>query len=176
MPANIIGASIDLILGAVGGYFLIRFLADKLNLRGWKRTVFIAGITTVISAVSAVIGYFIGPYVQKAGQALLSGLKKLFTNKIGTQVGNLGTITKNTKPIIKGITNHGALRMAERDITKEVAQVIINKGIAIAQSGGKVLYLTKTGVVVLNDVGEIVIAYGSDQFDDTMRAIIELLF
>ena len=40
-PANVIGAVISGILGAVGGYFLSRWLADKIGLDGWKRSVFI---------------------------------------------------------------------------------------------------------------------------------------
>lgn len=43
-----------------------------------------------------------------------------------------------------------------------MAQTIVNNGIAISQSGGKVLYLTKAGVVVLNHLGYIVTTYGSN--------------
>ena len=57
-----------------------------------------------------------------------------------------------------------------------MAQTIVNNGIAISQSGGKVLYLTKAGVVVLNHLGYIVTTYGSKYFDETMKAIFELLF
>lgn len=76
-PANVIGAVIGGILGAVGGYFLSRWLADKLNLTGWKRTVFIVGISAIITAGAAVIGYFLGPYVQKVWQKIINFLKGL---------------------------------------------------------------------------------------------------
>ena len=36
-PANVIGAIVGGIIGAVGGYFLSRWLADKIGLSGWKR-------------------------------------------------------------------------------------------------------------------------------------------
>ena len=130
----------------------------------------------MITAAAGVIGYFIGPYVQKAGQALMTSIKRLYAKRIGAQVGRLGTITKNTKPLIKGLTDHGGRRLFERGVTQSMAQTIVNNGIAISQSGGKVLYLTKSGVVVLNHLGYIVTTYGASYFDDTMKGIVELLF
>ena len=63
--ANIVGGVIGGIVGAIGGYFLSNWFADKLKLSGWKRNVFVWGLTAVITATSVVIGYFIGPYVAK---------------------------------------------------------------------------------------------------------------
>ena len=65
IAANIIGAVIGGIIGAVGGYFLAGWLADRLNLRGWGRSLFIAGLTALIGAAAVAIGSFIGPYVAK---------------------------------------------------------------------------------------------------------------
>lgn len=76
-PANIIGAIIGGIIGAVGGYFLTRWMADRIGLTGWKRTVFIVGLTAVITASASVIGYFIGPYVSKAGKSIMNALRSL---------------------------------------------------------------------------------------------------
>ena len=149
-PANIIGALIGLILGAVVGYFLSRFLADKIGLKGWKRTLFIIGISAIISAAATVIGYFIGPYITKAFKTVLNGLRSIFKPKLGTQLGRWGTLIKNTKPVIKGLTKHGLQRMAQRGVSEALAQKIINTGYAVSQSGGKVLYFTNEGVVVLN--------------------------
>lgn len=47
-----------------------------MNLKGWKRNLFIWGLTALIGAAAA-IGYFVGPYVAKAWHALqakISGL------------------------------------------------------------------------------------------------------
>ena len=66
--ANAIGALIGLVVGLVGGYFLSGWIADKLGLKGTKRKIFIAGITAVITASAAAIGYFIGPYAVKLSQ------------------------------------------------------------------------------------------------------------
>lgn len=79
VAANIIGAIIGGIIGAVGGYYLANFLADKLNLRGWKRNVFVWGLTALIGASAAAIGWFLGPYVARAWAwitARLAGLLK----------------------------------------------------------------------------------------------------
>ena len=175
-PANVIGAVVGLILGAVGGYFLSRFIADKIGLTGWKRKAFIFGISAIISAAAAVIGYFIGPYIGKAFKALLDGLRGLFKPKFGTQLGRLGTLTPNNKPAIKGLTQHGLQRMAQRGVSKALAQKIINTGYAVAQSGGKILYFTKEGVVVLTETGKVVTAYSSAYFDETMKAIVSLFY
>ena len=175
-PANVIGAAVGFVLGAVGGYFLSRFLADELGLKGWKRTVFVVGISAIISATAAVIGYFIGPYIAKAAKSLLNSLRGLFKPKFGTQLGRLGTLTRNTKPVIKGLTDHGLKRMTERGVSKALAQKIVNTGYAVAQHGGKVLYFTKEGVVVLTSTGQIVTAYSSAYFDEAIQAIVSLFY
>ena len=77
VAANVIGAIVGGVIGAIGGYVLTRWLADRLNLKGWKRNLFIWGLTAIIGATAAAIGYFVGPYVAKAWYAFrakLSGL------------------------------------------------------------------------------------------------------
>ena len=86
----------------------------------------------------------------KAFKTVLNGLRSIFKPKLGTQLGRWGTLIKNTKPVIKGLTKHGLQRMAQRGVSEALAQKIINTGYAVSQSGGKVLYFTNEGVVVLN--------------------------
>ena len=77
IAANVIGAIVGGIIGAVGGYFLTRWLANRIGLRGWKRNVFIWGLSAIITASAATIGYFVGPYVARAWtifSAKLAGL------------------------------------------------------------------------------------------------------
>ena len=78
-PANVIGAAIGAVIGAVGGYFLSKYLADKLHLTGKKRKVFIAGLTALTTVSAAIIGYFIGPYVAKMGKQAINSLKQAIT-------------------------------------------------------------------------------------------------
>ena len=107
---------------------------------------------------------------------MLNGLRTLFKPRYGTKIGRLGTLTRNTKPAIKGLTQHGIQRMAQRGVSKALAQKIINTGYAVSQGGGKVLYFTKEGVVVLNAAGQVVTAYSSAYFDEAMQAIISLFY
>lgn len=95
-PANVIGAAIGAVIGAVGGYFLSRYLADRLNLKGWKRTLFITGITAVITAGAGVIGYFIGPYVAKAATKVINSLKTLIKRVGFKSRGSTGRTVANS--------------------------------------------------------------------------------
>lgn len=122
IATNVVGAAIGIVVGLVEGYFLSRFLADKLNLKGWTRSLFIVGITAIITAAAGVIGYFIGKYIKNLGSALMKGIKGIFKPKIGTKIGRLGTLAKNTKPAIKGLTRHGLKRMAERGVSESLAK------------------------------------------------------
>ena len=96
--------------------------------------------------------------------------------KIGSQIGRLGKLSKNTRPLIKGLTKHGLERMTQRGVSKSLAQGIIKGGYAITQSGGKTLFFTKAGVVVLNKAGEVVTAYSSKFFDAAMQQIIKQFY
>ena len=78
--------------------------------------------------------------------------------------------------VIKGLTKHGLQRMTQRGVSKALAQKIINTGYAVAQGGGKVLYFTKEGVVVLTSAGQVVTAYSSAYFYEAMQAIVSLFY
>lgn len=49
-------------------------------------------------------------------------------------------------------------------------------GKALQQSGDKVLYVTKEGVVVIDSIGKVITAFTSDYFDAKMQQVIETLF
>jgi len=170
-PANIIGG----ILGGATGAALGHLLAKLLGLKGWKKWALIAAATVG----GATLGAFLGPYIAKLGSKVAAklGLKATMSiPKYGTQIGKLGKLTENLKPIIQGTTKHGLERMTERGITQVFAQNIIQNGYAIAQSSGKTLFFTEAGVVVLNKFGEIVTAYTSQYFDSSMKQIISQFF
>ena len=149
IAANVIGAVIGGIVGAVGGYFLTNWLADKLNLHGWKRNVFVWGLSAVIGAAAAVIGYFIGPYVAKAWSAWcakLSGLLK------GT-FKSIGKITSKKMSHIN-VSKHLWGKVIKK-VTPTQIQTIINQGIRkgswnlLSDGSAKILYKYKGKIIVI---------------------------
>lgn len=108
-PANVIGAVIGGIIGAIGGFFLTNWLADKLKLHGWKRNLFVWGLTAVITAAAAVIGYFIGPYVAriavKLGRFVVNLVKKgkIVFKRLSSSVKSfVRTLIKHTCCFVSG--------------------------------------------------------------------------
>ena len=143
-PANIIGAIIGGIVGAIGGYFLSRWLADKIGLKGWKRTIFIVGVSAVITATAGAIGYFIGPYIAKIGNSLLNSILTLSREQVLSAV-------KNAKP--NKINHILQLRHAWKSVcngtwsaVSKVIQHVINSGVTkIQQSSGNIIYYMNYG-------------------------------
>ena len=166
--ANIIGA----VVGGVAGAALGVLLARKLGLTGWKKWALISAATVG----GAVLGAFLGPYLAKIGSSVAAKLGIKSIPKLGSQIGRLGKLVKNTKPAIKGLTRHGLQRMAQRGVSQSMARNIVRSGHAIAQSGGKTLFFTQAGVVVLNKAGEVVTAYSSKFFDAAMKEIIRKFY
>ena len=98
---------------------------------------------------------------------------------IGTNLGKVGTlITNNGQRVVNwgNMTLHGVERMAERGITQEMINLWVKNGAAIQQSGDKVLYITRQGAVVLDQLGRVVTAYSCQEFTPEMLKIIETLF
>ena len=167
-PANIIGGIIGGVAGAALGYLL----AEALGLKGWKKWALVSAATIR----GAVLGAFLGPYVAKLGGKVAAKLGIKSIPKIGSKIGRLGKLVKNTKPVIKGLTKHGLQRMSQRGVSESMARNIVKSGYAIAQSGGKTLFFTQAGVVVLNKTGEVVTAYSSKFFDAAMKEIIRQFY
>lgn len=66
--------------------------------------------------------------------------------------------------------------MAQRGVSQSMARNIVRSVHAIAQSGGKTLFFTQTGVVVLNKADEVLNAYSSTFFDAAMKEIIRQFY
>ena len=98
-PANLIGAVIGAIIGAVGGYFLTRWMANRLGLKGWRRNAFVWGLTAVISATASVIGYFVGPYISRLGRSAINSIKKALINSACFTKGTLISTEQGHIPI-----------------------------------------------------------------------------
>jgi hypothetical protein len=150
-------------------------LADYLEISGWKKWALMAAC----AVGGSVLGAFLGPYIAKLGTEVATYLGIQAAKAIpliGTQIGKLGKLVDSLKPIIQGVTQHGQERMIERGISRALAQDIVSSGYAIEQSGGKVLYFTQEGVVVLNNLMEIVTAYLAAEFDAAMQEIIQQFY
>ena len=124
IAANIIGAIIGGVIGAVGGYFLTRWLADKLKLSGWKRKAFIAGLTAVLTASAAAIGYFVGPYVAKAWSYLGARLTGLVRNSFR----GIGKITTSKMKHIN-VGKHLWSKVLGRNVTNTNIKTLIYKAV-----------------------------------------------
>jgi hypothetical protein len=98
---------------------------------------------------------------------------------IGTCFGNLGVVVANNpKHVIHwSKTNfHGLKRLAERGVTQRMADTWVRTGKALEQPGGKILYVTKEGAVVVGKEGNIITVWTKETFDANMIRVVEQLF
>jgi hypothetical protein len=64
--------------------------------------------------------------------------------------------------------------MISRGVTEELLKrVVSNPTVVLAQSGGKTLFLTKEGVVVLDKSGLVVTAYTRKEFEKKILDILK---
>lgn len=101
------------------------------------------------------------------------------TATLGDTFGKMGEYVKS--PGIKvdwsQYAQHGFDRLAQRGMSKELVESIVQNGKALSQNGGaKFAFVTEQGVVVLSKEGKLVTAWSSAYFDDAMKEIIKLLF
>jgi len=99
--------------------------------------------------------------------------------KFGDDFGKMGVFTKN--PGIKvdwsQFAEHGLERMAERGLTKDMIESIVQNGKVLSQNGGsKFVYITQEGVVIVSNLGKLITAWGKDNFDPNMTEIVTKLF
>ena len=97
----------------------------------------------------------------------------------GDVFGKMGTYIAN--PGIKIdwslFAAHGWERMAERGITKDMVESIIQNGKVLSQNGGnKFAYITPEGVAVISKEGKLITAWGRQYFDENMIEIVNKLF
>ena len=149
IAANVIGSVIGGIVGVVGGIFLTNWLADKLKLSGWKRNVFVWGLTAVIGAAAAVIGYFIGPYIAKAWSSLCGKLTAL----VKQSFHKIGQISAKKMSHIN-VSKHLWSRVMKKVTTKEIQSIIkagVHKGKwELLKNGSvKITYKYKGQIIVI---------------------------
>lgn len=98
--------------------------------------------------------------------------------KIGTSFGKLGTLIKYKKIGINWgkTTAHMLKRMSERGMSKSTIEWVIKNGKRLQQGADKFIYITKKGAVVIDNTGTLITGYGSNYFDDAMKAVVKQLF
>jgi hypothetical protein len=94
---------------------------------------------------------------------------------IGTTFGKIGRMIEPVAGEIKGITGYAAGRMSQRGVTNELMNAIVSKPLAVfEQAGGKRLFLSGQGVVVLDSRGIVVTTYSKQYFDKFMKDVVRI--
>ena len=107
-PANVIGA----VIGVVGGAILGLALANYFNLKGWKRW----AVTASTSLLLGIVGWFAGPVIWKgikAAVAYLITTGTMLYHKIQSWVANALGLTRQWLASIFGKAYGGLSRAAE---------------------------------------------------------------
>ena len=102
--ANIVGG----VIGGVAGAALGALLAKELGLSGWKKALFIAGVT----AAGAALGAFLGPYMAKLGGKIASMTKSVASSFKAT-VQSARAAIKHSKAVTKLINNASKLKRSK---------------------------------------------------------------
>ena len=102
--ASIVGG----VIGGVAGAALGALLAKELGLSGWKKALFIAGVT----AAGAALGAFLGPYMAKLGGKIASMTKSVASSFKAT-VQSARTAIKHSKAVTKLINNASRLKRSK---------------------------------------------------------------
>jgi hypothetical protein len=126
----------------------------------------VAAIGTEISSSIPML-YNTAVTIGTVGSALLddTGQSQL---PIGTKVGQLGTVIENKSTSLSelgGFTRHGINQIVARGVKPEyIKETLSSPLVTLEQSGGTILYLSKSAVVVLNQAMKVVTAYTSKEF------------
>jgi hypothetical protein len=98
---------------------------------------------------------------------------------LGTQFSKLGTLVANNGSQVINWANsqsYGLARMAERGVTQKMADLWVQTGKVLQQSGDRFIYITQQGAVVVDNAGRLVTAYTSKYFDANMLEVVRQLF
>lgn len=84
----------------------------------------------------------------------------------GTQVGNLGTIVENPNLTLNwtNARTHALNRMNQQGITQEVFENLVKNGVPIRQDASTFLFLNRSGVAVVSELGIPQTVYMADKF------------
>ncbi|MCG7410894.1 DUF4258 domain-containing protein [Paenibacillus sp. ACRRX] len=99
--------------------------------------------------------------------------------KIGDSFGKAGILVRNPEIKIEWskVSSHGLERMAERGVTRSMAESWVKNGKALSQNNGsKHLYFSKEGAAVVANDGTLVTVIPKSKFDDAYNLLSISLF
>ena len=91
---------------------------------------------------------------------------------------SIGTAVSPSKEKIEigSINDHASKRMAERNITKEIAQSYVDNAIVEMSQNNKTLYLSEEGAtVLLKEDNRFITTYSKNDFEDGIKSILEVV-
>jgi hypothetical protein len=97
---------------------------------------------------------------------------------IGRSFGRLGTVVENPGIQLSGFAGsvdpgHAVNQIINRGLSPALIQATLNNPtVVLQQAGGRFLFLTEQAVVVINDAGQVVTAYGQKEF---LPGVLEVL-
>lgn len=94
------------------------------------------------------------------------------TVPVGSAFGKLGKVVANRGLRITSVSTHAINQAITRGISPTALSIVRNPSVVLQQSSGNYLYLSRTGVVVLNAEGKMITTYSSQFFDDAINGII----
>ncbi|MFT4172085.1 MAG: RHS repeat-associated core domain-containing protein, partial [Rhodocyclaceae bacterium] len=93
---------------------------------------------------------------------------------LGKDFGKLGTVVENPNLKIESLHPHYLDRKLERGVTSsQVMEAIKSPSVVLQQKGGGYLYLTQDAAVVINKNGRLVTTYGSRNFDESIKNVLD---
>ena len=139
-PANVIGAVVAGIIGAIGGHYLGNWFADSLNINGWKRWAFVKGVTSLVGAAAAAVGWFVGPYISKAWGTWKSRLTGMLRHSY-KRISNISSFRMNTHI---NVSKHAWGKVLSKVTNSGIESLIhqgIRHGVWDLGSGGGIVYI-----------------------------------
>ena len=120
-----------------------------------------------------------GPQKLTATVLMTGGVNNVGKNLIGQKIANLGRVIANKSIKLSelgGLTKHGLDQIISREVRPGIIKdTLLNPLLTFQQSAGKLVFLSKEAIIVLNKSKEIITTINKDNFYQPIRDLIELI-
>lgn len=114
---------------------------------GWKRKIFVCGLSAIITASAATIGYFVEPYVAKAWGSIKGKLASLISKNIKS-VAKLSSNDLKHIIVPKHKWNKVMSKVTKGGVEKLIRQAVKKGSVSITDKGlFKVTYRYKRNII-----------------------------